>query len=403
MAFTVCVLTAAAKRDTYIASYIAGEAPVTGHDVMSEMITKHDMPQRRVIAWFVNNYTRPLDWIVDEDATVEFIASTSPMGQRIYKRSLGFVLIIACARVMKKKISLRHSIADSHYWELDEGTFTQADIDKIKAEMQEIIKRDTPIVREILTIDKARRVFQRQGENEIAELFVRANLDPVEVYRCGERYGYFCGGPLAPSTGALRMFDLVLYEQGVLLRFPNPEAPEELPELKLDPSMGKVFIDYAHWLQVLDLNYLNKLHHRVTEGKIQELILIAEAFHSQSLGNIAEDIASKPVKVVTIAGPSGSGKTTFSERLKVQLMVCGKTPVTLPLDNYFKEREDSPKDETGEYDYERLDALDLDLLKDNLTKILAGEEVITPVYNFITGKKEPGKVIKLKPSDVLIM
>ena len=108
MAFTVCVLTAAKKRDTYIASYIAGEAPVTGHEVMTEMITKHDMPQRRVLAWFVNNYTRPLDWIVDEDATVEFITSISPMGQRIYKRSLGFVLILACSRVLKRKVILRH-------------------------------------------------------------------------------------------------------------------------------------------------------------------------------------------------------------------------------------------------------------------------------------------------------
>ena len=243
MAFTVCVLTAAKKRDTYIASYIAGEAPVTGHEVMTEMITKHDMPQRRVIAWFVNNYTRPLDWIIDEDATVEF----------------------------KRKVILRHSIADGHYWEFEDGPVTQSDVDKIKAEMNDIIRHDATIVREILTIDKARRVFQRQGEPEIAELFVRANLDPVEVYRCGERYGYFCGGPLAPSTGMLKTFDIVLYEQGMLLRFPDPENPEQVPELKLDPSMGKVFFDYAHWLQVLDLNYLNKLHHRVTEGKIQEL------------------------------------------------------------------------------------------------------------------------------------
>lgn len=403
MAFTVCVLTPALKRDQYIASYIAGDAPVTGHDVMNEMITKHDMPQRRIIAWFVNNYTRPLDWIVDEDATVEFIPSTSPNGQKIYKRTLGFVLILACARILGRKVILRHSIADGHYWEFENGPVTQSDVDKIKAEMSEIIRRDSPIVREILTIDKARRVFQRQDEPEIAELFVRANLDPVEVYRCGERYGYFCGGPLASSTGILRKFDIVLYEQGMLLRFPKPDDPESLPELKLQPSLGKVFFDYANWLQVLDLNYLNKLHHRVTEGKIQELILIAEAFHSQTLGNIAEDIAAKPVKVVTIAGPSGSGKTTFSERLKVELLVCGKTPVTLPLDNYFKEREESPKDETGEYDYERLDALDLNLLEDNLKRILAGEEVVTPVYNFITGKKEPGKLIKLKPSDVLIM
>ena len=403
MAFTVCVLTAAVKRDQYIATYIAGGVPVTGHDVLEEMIARHGMPQRRVIAWFVNNYTRPLEWLIDEDATVEFIMTNSPTGVRIYQRSLGFILVIACARVLGKKAILRHSIADSHYWEFEDGPVTQGDIDKIKAEMSEIIRRDSPIIREVLTIDKARRVFQRQGESEISELFVRANLDPVEVYRCGERYGYFCGGTLAPSTGMLRSFDIVLYEQGMLLRTPTVASPDEIPQLKIEPSMGKVFFDYAHWLQVLDLNYLNKLHHRVTEGRIQELVLIAEAFHSQRLGNIAEDIASRPVKVVTIAGPSGSGKTTFSERLKVQLMVCGKTPVTLPLDNYFKEREDSPRDETGEYDYERLDALDLELLEDNLTRILAGEEVITPVYNFITGKKEPGKVIKLKPSDVLIM
>ncbi len=399
MAFTVCVLSPAVKRDTYIASYIAGEAPVTGHDVMNEMVTKHDMSQRGIIAWFVNNYSRPLDWIIDEDATVEFIPSTSTTGQRIYKRTLGFILVIACARVLGRKAVWRHSIADSHYWEFEDFPVTQTDIDKIKIEMNEIIRRDSPIKREVLTIDKARRVFQRQGDSELADLFVRANLDPVEVYRCGERYGYFCGTPLAPSTGQLRVYDLTLYEQGMLLRFPDPQDPEGTPELKLEPSMGKIFFDYAHWLQVLDLNYLNKLHHRVTEGKIQELILIAEAFHSQK----AEDIAARPVKVVTIAGPSGSGKTTFSERLKVQLMVCGKTPVTLPLDNYFKEREDSPKDENGEYDYERLDALDLNMLEDNLTRILAGEQVVTPIYNFITGKKEPGKVIKLKPSDVLIM
>ncbi|MBR0251826.1 MAG: nucleoside kinase, partial [Synergistaceae bacterium] len=143
MAFTVCVLTPALKRDQYIASYIAGEAPVTGHDVMDEMITKHDMPQRRVIAWFVNNYTRPLDWIVDEDATVEFIPSTSPMGQRIYKRTLGFVLILACSRVLGRKVILRHSIADGHYWEFENKAVTQSDIDKIKTEMNEIIRRDS--------------------------------------------------------------------------------------------------------------------------------------------------------------------------------------------------------------------------------------------------------------------
>ena len=402
MAFTVCVLTAT-KREEYIASYIAGDKPLTGHEILAEWVARHGMPERRIIAWHVNNYTRPLDWVVDEDATVEFIFTDSPAGFRIYQRSLDFVFVIACAKVLKRRAMLRHSIADGHYWELEGGLVSKNDVKQIKAAMLEIISQNLPIGRELLAIDKARKIFQRQGEPEIAELFVRANLDPVEVYLCDKRYGYFCGGTMASSTGMLKIFDLVIYEQGVILRFPAQDTPDKLPELKIAKSTGDIFFDYAHWLEVLDLNYLNKLHHRVTEGKIQELILISEAFHSQRLGNIAEDIASRPVKVVTIAGPSGSGKTTFSERLKVQLMVCGKNPVTLPLDNYFKEREDSPKDENGEYDYERIDALDLDLLEDNLKRIIAGEEVVTPVYNFITGRKEPGKIIKLHPSDVLIM
>ena len=402
MAFTICVLTAA-KREEYIASYIAGDQPLSGHDVMAEMVARHGMPARRIIAWFVNNYTRPLDWIVDDDATVEFIFTDSPAGLRIYQRSLDFIFVIACAKALGRKAMLRHSIADGHYWELEGGLVSKSDVRKLTAEMTSLIKQDLPITRQLLAIDKARKIFQKHGENEIAELFVRANLDPVEVYLCDGRYGYFCGGTMASSTGILKIFDLAIYEQGVILRFPTQENPDELPELKIAKSTGDIFFDYAHWLEVLDLNYLNKLHHRVTDGKIQELVLISEAFHSQRLGNIAEDIASRPVKVVTIAGPSGSGKTTFSERLKVQLMVCGKNPVTLPLDNYFKEREDSPKDESGEYDYERIEALDLDLMEDNLTRILAGEEVVTPVDNFMTGKKEPGKIIKLRASDVLIM
>ena len=455
MAFTICVLTMAQRGGHYAAHNLSYEEGVTGRQALADFIAKQKAnpgeelklvrEKDRVIGWFVNNYTRPLDWVVDDNAMVEFILMNSPAGLRIYQRSLDFLMVIACERVFgpssssRRKVALRHSIGEGHYWEFEGEPVTQEDVDRIRAEMQDLVRQDLPITREVLTIDKARRIFHEQGDLEIAELFGRANLDPVEVYHCkgqapipnGERaeeytplptgeydldalekralppvdrYGYFCGTPLAPSTGMLKTFDIVPFARGMVLRFPTTETPEgELPPFNVEPSVGDVFLDYAHWLDVLNLNYLNKLHHRVTDNRVQELILISEAFHSQRLSNIAEDIASRPVKVVTIAGPSGSGKTTFSERLKVQLMVCGKTPVTLPLDNYFKEREDTPRDENGEYDFERLDALDLPLLEDNLKRILAGEGVQTPVFNFITGKKEPGKVIKLHESDVLIM
>ena len=391
MAFTIHVL----NQDKYITS----ETPVTGHNVLADLDSAE---KGRVIAWRVNNYTRPLGWVIDDDAKVEFILTTSPDGLRIYQRSLDFLLVIACEKTLNRKAILRHSIGEGHYWELEDGPVTQSDVYKLHAAMSEMVHEDLPITRKILPIDKAKRIFQEQGEPEIADLFVRANLDPVEVYRCSSRYGYFCGA-MAPSTGLLRTFDLLLFDRGLVLQFPTVDTPEGVPPFQADASLASIFFDYAHWLEVMNLNYLTSLHRCVAEGKVQELILIAEAFHSQRLGSIAKDIASKPVKAITIAGPSGSGKTTFSERLKVQLMVCGKNPVTLPLDNFFKEREDSPRDENGDYDYERLEALDLEMLQDNLARILAGEEVVTPRYNFITGHKEPGKVIRLGEADVLIM
>ena len=391
MAFTIHVL----NQEKYITS----ETPVTGHNVLADLELND---KGRVIAWHVNNYIRPLGWVIDEDATVEFISTTSAEGLRIYQRSLDFLLVLTCEKVLNRKAILRHSIGEGHYWEFEEGPVNQSDVYKLHAAMSELVQQDLPITRKLLPIDKAKRIFEEQGEPEIADLFVRANIDPVEVYRCGSRFGYFCG-TMAPSTGLLKTFDLVLFDRGMVLQFPTRETPDGIPPFQAEPSLANVFFDYAHWLDVLNLNYLPSLHRRVTEGRVHELVLIAEAFHSQRLGSIAEEITSKPVKVVTIAGPSASGKTTFSERLKIQLTVFGKNPVTLPLDNFFLEREQSPRDENGQYDYERLDALDLDLLNDNLTRILAGEEVVTPRYNFLTGSKEPGKVIRLGPSDILVM
>lgn len=380
--------------------YVTGEAPLSGRNAMAEL----DIPaENGVVAWRVNNYVRPLEWVVEDDCIAEFIYATSPEGLQIYRRTLDFVFVIACARALERKAILRHSINEGHYWEFEDGEVTQSDVYRLHAAMNEMIRQDIPIIRKVLPIDKARRVFEMQGEPEIADLFVRANLDPVEVYRCGAQYGYFCG-TMAPSTGVLKRFDVVQFSHGMVLQFPTLSSPDSVVPFRADKALGDIFFDYAHWLKVLNLNYLTSLHHRITDGKAQELILISEAFHSQRLSRIAEEITQRPsAKVVTIAGPSGSGKTTFSERLKFQLIVCGKHPVTLPMDNYFLNRDRTPRDENGDFDYEILEALDLELLKDNLTRILQGEEVVTPRYDFLKGEKVPGKVIRLGPEDILIM
>jgi uridine kinase len=380
--------------------YVTSESPISGRSAMAELGASADSG---IVAWRVNNYVRPLEWVVEDDCAAEFITTTSSEGLQIYRRSLDFLFVIACDKALKRKAILRHSISEGHYWEFEGENATQSDAYKLHAEMSDMVRQDIPFIRKILPIDKARRIFEEQGEPEIAELFVRANLDPVEVYRCGVQYGYFCG-TMAPSTGVLKTFDIVPFSHGMVLQFPTLALPDGILPFRGNKALGEVFFDYAHWLAVLDLNYLSSLHRHVTHGRSQELILISEAFHSQRLSRIAEEIASRPeVKVVTIAGPSGSGKTTFSERLKIQLIVCGKNPVTLPMDNYFLEREETPRDENGDCDYEILEALDLRLLKDDLTRILRGEEVVTPSYNFQLGRKTPGKVIKLGPQDILIM
>ncbi|MDR1730723.1 MAG: nucleoside kinase [Synergistaceae bacterium] len=380
--------------------FVTGETPLSGQNVMAELgFSLND----GIVAWRVNNYIRPLEWVIEEDAEAEFLSTTTPEGLQVYKRTLDFLFVIACKRDLGRKAILRHSINEGHYWEFEDGDISQSDVYRLHAAMSDMVRQNIPVIRKLLPVDKAKRIFEAQGEPEIADLFVRANVDPVEVYRCGSQYGYFCG-TLAPSIGVLKVFDLVQFSHGVVLLSPTLASPDSTEPFRTDRALGDIFFDYANWLKALGLNYLSSLHQLVAKGKSQELILISEAFHSQRLSKMAAEINSRPdVKVVTIAGPSGSGKTTFSERLKIQLIVCGKRPVTLPMDNYFLERVQTPRDASGELDYEVLEALDLDLLKDNLTRILQGEEVVTPHYDFLQGKKTPGRKIKLGPDDILIM
>ncbi|MDR1048907.1 MAG: nucleoside kinase [Synergistaceae bacterium] len=379
--------------------YVTSESPLSGRSVMAEL----GLDREGSVAWRVNNYVRPLEWVVEDDADAEFITTQSKEGLQIYRRSLDFLFVIASEKALGRRAVLRHSIGEGHYWEFEDGEATQSDVYRLHAAMNDMVRQDLPIIRKILPVDKARRIFEAQGEREIADLFVRANLDPVEVYRCGTQYGYFCC-TLAPSAGLLKYFELLQFSDGIMLQFPTEDSPDGILPFRGEKALSEVFVDYARWLKVLDLNYLSSLHRHVAAGKAQELILIAEAFHSQRLSRIAEEITSRPsVKAVTIAGPSGSGKTTFSERLKIQLIVCGKRPVTLPLDNYFLDRDQAPRDENGEYNYEILEALDLELLEDNLARVMRGEEVVTPHYDFAKGVKVPGKTVKLGAEDILII
>jgi len=315
------------------------------------------------------------------------------------------LLTIACKQLLGRDIALRHSISEAYYWEFqDGGSISDEDINRLSDYIKELVSKDIPFERRVMSLNEARSLFDKQGQKEFADLLGLAWVDPVEVYFFGDVCGYFYS-PLVESSKYLKLFKLFRFASGMCVQFPKYEEME-LPKFYPTYAMEKLssaFLGYANWLKVLGVSYMNSLHRAINNGEEKRLMLVSEAFHSKEIAEIAEAISTKEAKIVTIAGPSSSGKTTFSERLKIQLYVCGKRPVTLPMDNYFLDRDQLISSSDGEPNFEVPEALDLNLLKDQLSKMLKGEEVQTPKFDFIAGKKYVGKNIKLDKEDVLIM
>ena len=319
-----------------------------------------------------------------------------------YRSSLSFLLIVACRRLLGRDIALRHSISDAYYWEFqDGGDISDDEINRLSGYMKELISKDIPFENKMMSLKDARSIFIAQGQNELADLMGLALVDPIEVYLLGDMYGFFFT-PLVKSTKNIKLFKIFRFASGFCMQFPAYEGMEMLP-FYATAKLSSSFLDYSNWLKILGVSYMNSLHRAINDGDEKHLILVSEAFHAQKIAEIAEAISERGAKIVTIAGPSSSGKTTFSERLKIQLYVCGKRPVTLPMDNYFHDRDKTPKGPDGEPNFEIPEALDLELLKNDLSRMLKGDEVQTPVFDFIAGKKRPGKKTKLEKDNVLIM
>jgi len=395
MAFLVNVM----KEDSV--EQISAESPMMGHEVLS---LAGCQDRSNIMAWRVNRILRPLGWLIDEDADVEFVDMSTFEGMEIYRRTLVFTLALACKRVAGKDISVRYSMNDSYYCEFQDGTPADDEsVAAVKEEMQHLVSLGVPIQMTVLPLDKAKRIFERQGNMGKARLLQWTGTDPITLYRCAGVYGHF-GGPLAASTAMLRTFDLNGYAPGMLLRFPSITAPEELPPLGIVPKLTDVFREYLTWLSVLGLSTMDSLHERVSRGKSLDLILVSEAFHSEALSRIAREIIDRrDTRLVCLAGPSSSGKTTTSKRLAIQLQVSGKNPIVIELDDYYVERENTPRDENGNYDFEALEALDLGLINEHMEALLAGEEVRLPRFDFTTGTRKPGRTLRLCSGDILII
>lgn len=360
-----------------------------------------------VVAAKVNNEIRDLQIVLEQDSTVDFIDLRSDAGMKVYQRSMTLVMIVAAQELFPGcEVTVEHSLSKGLYCELHHGRdVTPEDIVQLGKHMRQIIAEDRPIVRKALLKTEAIELFKAAGRTEKVSLLEQIDREKVSIYYCGQVYDYLYG-TMIPSTGYLKVFELKYYPPGIILRLPEKENPDRLPEFNENPKLFKVFQEGAEWGNILRCGYVATLNERTKTGGIRDIIRVAEALHEKKIAQIADFVSAhrNEVRVILVAGPSSSGKTTFAQRLNIQLRVNGVWPVPVSLDDYFVDRNNTPLDENGDYDFEAIEAIDLELFNSHLARILAGEEVEMPTFNFKTGQREyRGHRIKVDKGQPLII
>ena len=354
----------------------------------------------------VNNKVEGLHYRVYNNKDVEFLDMTSPSGSRAYTRTLFFVLCKAVQDLYPAHdVIIDIPVSNGFYVDVRFGRpTTDEDVDKIRQRMQEIIDAKMPIRRYMVPTEEAIALFEEKGDVEKVKLLTTSGSIYTTYYKIGE-YVDFYYGTLLTNTSELYLFGLEKYYDGMLLRIPSVKVPSVLGELTKQDKMFEIFKEHHRWQDILGIRTVGDFNQTVDAGFTTDIINISEALQEKKIAKIAEDIANrKGVKLVLLAGPSSSGKTTSCKRLSIQLAVNGLKPLQISLDDYFVDREKTPKDANGEYDYESIYALDLQLINDQFNALFRGEEVELPKYDFQTGKsKKSGKKLKMNDNNVLVV
>ena len=364
-----------------------------------------------IVSAKVNNRSEGLRFRLYNNKDIEFLDLRQSSGMRTYVRSLCFVLYKAVRTLFPKGIlRVEHPVSKGYYCNLFlDRPLKAEDVAAIKRQMERIIAENLPFERHECHTDEVIRLFNAQGLSDKVKLLETSGSLYSYYNSCGDTIDFYYGN-LLPSTGYLRLWDILPYDEGILLRIPNKEQPDRLEEIIKQEKMLEVFKEHLHWNQLMGLNNVGDFNHLCLQGHATDLINLNEALQERKIARIAEAIASRSadggggVKLVLISGPSSSGKTTFSKRLSIQLMTCGLRPYPISLDNYFVNREETPLDAQGNYDYESLYALDLKLFNDQLQALLRGEEVELPTFNFTTGRKEyKGERLRIDQNTILVL
>lgn len=363
-----------------------------------------DMPYGAVSAR-VNNKVEGLAFRVYNHKDVEFLDITSDSGMRTYVRTLFFVLTRAVRELFPDgEIIIEHPVSKGYFCNLRIGrAVVQADVDAIKQRMQDIIASDMPIRRINCPTEEAIEVFRKEGRTDVVTLLETTGKLYTTYYMLGSKADYYYGS-LLTSTGKIHLFELQQYHDGLLLRVPSRDNPDILEDIVRQDKMLSVFSEHHHWQEILGVGTVGDFNTACRTGHATDLINVAEALQEKRIAGIADDIHQRKARIVLISGPSSSGKTTFSKRLSVQLMTNGLRPVALSLDDYFVDRELTPLDEQGQYDFESLYALDLPFFNAQLNALLQGEEVELTKFDFTTGKRVlTGNKLRIDQHTVLII
>ena len=346
---------------------------------------------------------------VNRDCTLNFETTACDSGHKTYKRSMSLLLVKAIYDVAEHenvdKVRIHYSVSKGYYCTIEGNVvLDQQFLDQVEARMHQMVEADLPINKKSVNTDDAIATFARYGMHDKEKLFAYRRVSKVNIYSINEFEDYYYGY-MVPSTGYLKYFKLYLYDDGFVLQMPEQKEPEIVPPFEPQNKLFHVLKESTSWGDMQGIETVGALNDRITKGDVRETVLVQEALQEKKIAEIAATIAARPeLKFILIAGPSSSGKTTFSHRLSVQLRACGLVPHPIAVDNYFVEREENPVDENGDFDFECLEAVDVELFNRQLGDLLAGKEVVLPRFNFVTGHKEYGPdVKKLGKNDVLVI
>ncbi|NMM61502.1 nucleoside kinase [Clostridium sp. P21] len=375
----------------------------TIYDVIKQVDCKDNIP---IVLGKVNGEYCELLSKIEKDADIETVNITDKLGSKTFIRTLQFILIKSVLDLFPEaQITIEHALSKGLFGEIHkEVPLSEEDIQKIKVRMNEVIQKDIQIKKVCMNREEAIKIFTSYKMEDKVRLLNHVNTDTVKLYELDGRYDYFYGS-MAYSTGVINLFDLKYYEPGFLLKYPIETDPFNMPKSTEYKKLSKIFRETEQWGNILGVGDVGSLNDKVENKEIVDIIRVAEALHEKKIAYIADMISEREnVKIILIAGPSSSGKTTFARRLGIQLRVNGLIPVPISLDDYFVNRESTPKDENGEYDFESIYALDLELFNKNLEQLLNYEEVEIPSFNFKTGSREwINQKIKLPKNGVLII